>query len=160
MILPKTGDNYLKMYSARFSSRTSSATMQYVCPKYMPYVFYQVLWKFYLYGNSMNFGKKNSGVRFWSIMAKTWTKKHGAKKLAMSTKQMQDIFSPMFFLCPQGEHLQCFGEKKYVQFCVQTFDENIFPVFTTDIRCFYQSLYCHNLWQLVKTSNVYCEKRE
>ena len=56
------------------------------------------------------------------------------KKLAMSTEWMQDIFSPMFFLCPQGEHLQCFGEKKYVQFCVQTFDENIFPVFAAELR--------------------------
>jgi hypothetical protein len=45
-----------------FLSRKSSATMQYVCPKYMPYVFYKVLWKFYLYDESMNFGKKNSGV--------------------------------------------------------------------------------------------------
>ena len=31
---------------------------------------------------------------------------------------------------------------KNVQFCAQTFYKNILPVFTTDIRCFYQSLYC------------------
>ena len=53
-------------------------------------------------------------------------KKHGAKKLAMSTKWTQDIFYPMFFLCPQGEHLQCF-------FGAETFYDNIFHIFTAEL---------------------------
>ena len=37
------------------------------------------------------------------IYGKNMNKKHGAKKLAMSTEQMTNVF-----LRPQGEHLQCF----------------------------------------------------
>ena len=56
----------------------------------------------------------------------------------MSTEWMQDIFSAMFFLYPQGDHFQCFEGEKSPVLCTK----NIFPVFMTDIRCFYQSLYC------------------
>ena len=52
-----------------------------------------------------------------------------ARKFSMSTKWMQNIFSPMFFLCSQGEHLQCFWEEEKCQ----TFYENIFPVFTAEL---------------------------
>jgi hypothetical protein len=46
------------MYSAMFLCGTLSVTMQYVHPKYMPDAFYQGLWKLYLHGGWVNFGKK------------------------------------------------------------------------------------------------------
>ena len=109
-----------------FSRGTLSATIQYVCPKYMPYGFYQGLWKFYLYGNWVNFVKNMEFILI--IYGKNMNKKHGAKKLAMSTKWMQDIFSPMFFLCPQGEHLQYFWEKENMSgFVCKYFTTTCFP---------------------------------
>ena len=42
------------------------------------------------------------------VYGKNMNKKHGAKNLVISTKQMEDIFSLMFFLCPQEEHFQYF----------------------------------------------------
>ena len=49
MILPKTRDNYLKCILPCFSMEH-----RVTCPMF----FYQVLWKFYLYGDCVNFGKK------------------------------------------------------------------------------------------------------
>ena len=68
--------------------------MQYVCPKYMSYIFFT---KFC--GNSafmviVGILVKNSGGHL-DCLWQNMIKKHGAKKLAMSTEQMQDIFSPM-----------------------------------------------------------------
>ena len=69
-----------------FLGGTLSVTMQYVCPKYMPYVFYQV------YGNSTFMVivwilVKNSGVHLDCLWQKH-EQKNGAKKLVMSTEQM------------------------------------------------------------------------
>ena len=74
------------MYSTMFLHRTSSATMQYVHPKYVPYVFYQVC------GNSTFMVivwilVKNSGVHLDCLWQKH-EQKNGAKKLVMSTEQM------------------------------------------------------------------------
>ena len=62
----------------------------------------------------MNFGK-NSGVHLDCL----W-QNHGAKKLVMSTEWMEDLFSPMFFLWLQGEHLWCFEEKNMSSFGLET----------------------------------------
>ena len=80
--------------------------MQYVWPKYTLYVFYQVLWKFYLYGDCVNFGKKYWSSS-WLFLAKTWCQK-------ISNVYQMDaryIFSNVC-LCSQGEDLQCFCGKK------------------------------------------------
>jgi hypothetical protein len=44
---------------------------------------------------------------------------------------MQDIFSPMLSCVLKGNIFSV--SKKYVQFCVQTFYENIFPVFVAEL---------------------------
>ena len=132
MISPETGDNYLKCILLCFRMEHWVWPCNMIAPKYMPYVFYQVLWKFYLYGDCVNFGKKNSGVHL-NCLWQNMNKKHGAKNLAMSTEQMQDIFSPMFFLCSQGEHLGCFWERKKCPVCAETFYKNIFPVFMAEL---------------------------
>ena len=65
--------------------------MQYVHPKYMTYAFYQILWKFYLHGDCVNFGKKM--VEFILIVyGKNMNKNHGAKKLAMSKGESPEKF--------------------------------------------------------------------
>ena len=91
------------------------------------------------------------------VYGKNMNKKHGAKKLAMSTEWMQDLFSPMFFLCPQGYHLGCFWEEKNVQFCAQN-------ILWEHISCFHKQN-CVRLWryvirQSVKRSDVCCENRK
>ena len=81
--------------------------MQYVRLKYMHYVFLPSFMEILTLWGLHEFWLKIVEFIF-IVYGKNMNKKHGAKKLAMSTKQMQDIFSPMFFLCPQGDHLQCF----------------------------------------------------
>ena len=106
MILPKTGDNYLTCILLCFHMEHGVQP----CNMFGQNIRSMFFTKFY--GNSTFMViawilVKNIGVHldcFWQ--------KHGAKKLAMSTKWMQDIFSPMFCLCSQGEDLQCFCGKK------------------------------------------------
>ena len=131
--------------------------MQYLCPKYMPYGFYQVLCKFYLYGDCVNFCKKI--VEFILIVydTKTWTKNMVPKKLAMSTKQMQDIFSSIFFLCPQGEHLQCFWEKSMSSFVHKHFTRTyfLFSQQTSDLFTDCRITYRHNRTQFCHENRRY-----
>ena len=94
MILPKTWDNCLKCillcFHAEHQVQPCNMFTQNTCPMFFT--------KFY--GNSTFMAivwilVKNSGV----VYGKNLNKKHGAKKLAMSTKQMQDIFSPIRIKC-------------------------------------------------------------
>ena len=123
------------MDSVVFLPRTLSVTMQYVRPKYISTKFY---------GNSTFMVivwilVKNSGVHLDCL----W-QKQGTKKFAMSTKWMEEIFSSMFL------------ENKYVQFCAQTFYKNIFPVFVTDIGCFYHWSY----HALLQSHTILLQKQE
>ena len=72
------------------------------------------------------------------VFGKSMNKKHGPKKLVMSTEQMEDIFSPMFF-CVLRKNIFSFFEKEICPVLCTNIYENIFPVFAADIRCFHQS---------------------
>ena len=142
MILPKIGDHYLKYIVLCFHMEhqvrpCNMFTQNALCflPRFMEIL---PLWQLH---------------EFWvhlDCYGKNMNKKNGAKKLAMSTKQMQDIFSPMFFYVLRENILSVFEEKNMSSFVHKHFMRTYF---------LFSQQNCVQLWWyviqwLVKTSDV------
>ena len=144
MILPKPGDNYLKCILLCFHAEhwvwLCNMFAQNTCP--------MLFTKFY--GNSTFISKIMEFILI--VYSKNMNNKDGAKKLAMSTKQMQDIFSPMFS-CVLRENI---FSVLSIQFCAQTFMRTYFLF----LGCFHQWWWWYAIWQLVRRSDVCCKNRK
>ena len=114
MILPKTGDNYLTCILLCFHMEHGVQP----CNMFGQNIRSMFFTKFY--GNSTFISKIMEFILI--VYSKNMNKKDGAKKLAMSTKQMQDIFSPMFS-CVLRENI---FSVLSIQFCAQTFMRTYF----------------------------------
>ena len=85
---------------------------------------------------------KNSGVHLDCLWQKHEQKTQCQKISNVYQTDPRYIFSNVFPLSPGRTSSVFLRGKKNVQFCVQTFYENILPVFVADVRCFYQLSYC------------------
>jgi len=138
MILPKTGYNYLKCILLCFCTehrvRPCNMFAQNTCPMFFT--------KFYRNSTLMVMAwilVKNSGVHLDCLWQKPEQKTWFQKISNVYQTDARCIFSNVFPVSSGRTSLVFL--KKNVQFCVQTFYENIFPVFISRIVCD-----CDDMW--------------